>query len=186
MQLMRITRTLCGAGVLTGLLACLPADAKADPIPVQTLTYRVVDDQPAPVETETVSFQRGFYGRGLYGGGFYGRGFYGRGIGFGFGPSYYGYSYYRPYGSFYGAPYYGYSYYRPWALGYSYYRPRYYGYSYYNPAIYGYAYHQPLYYRPFYGSYFGGYSPGYAAPAYHGGTLYHGSFGYGSACCDPY
>lgn len=178
----------CGVVVLGGLSMIPAAAAAGGSVPVQTLTYRVVDDQPAAtqdVEVQQVGYRYGGFRSYGYGYGFRPR--FGLSIGFGYRPSYYGYSYYRPYRSFYRAPYYGYSYYRPRYYGASLFRPRYYGYSYYRPSYYGYSYYRPSiysYYRPLaYGGYYYGSSYPVVVPSF-GGIRYHGSYGYGSACCN--
>ena len=179
---MNTTRTkclFCIAGLLAGILAIPTAEAASHSVPVRTLTHRVVDNQPAAVQT--VGYRIGGYSR--YG--YRSRG--GLSVSIGYSPRYYGY---RSYSSYYRAPYYGHSYYRPRYSSYSYYRAPYYGYSYYRPRYYSYSYYRPVYYgSSYYGSSYYGGSHYYGrtvprvVPSY-GGIRYHGSYGYGSACCN--
>jgi hypothetical protein len=176
---MNTTRTkclFCGVGLLAGMMAIPAAEAASSSVPVRTLTHRVVDNQPAAVQT--VGYRIG--GRSRYGYGYRSRG--GLSVSIGYSPRYYGY---RSYSSSYRAPYYGHSYYRPRYSSYSYYRAPYYGYSYYRPRYYSYSYYRPVYYGSRYsgGSYYYGRSVPYVVPTY-GGVRYHGSYGYGSACCN--
>ena len=170
---MYITQTkflFCGVGLLAGMMAIPTAEAASNSVPIRTLSHRVVDNEPAAVQT--VGYRIGGYSR--YGYGYRPR--IGFSVSIGYRPRYYGY---RSYSSYYRAPYYGYSYYRPRYYGSSDLRAPYYGYSYYRAPVVSYSYYRPVYYG---GSYYGGgYSyrrtGPYVVPSY-GGVRYHGSYGY--------
>ena len=56
---------LCGVGLLTGMMAITTVEAAGGAVPVGTLSYRVVDHQPAQVQT--VGYRIGGYSHYGYG-----------------------------------------------------------------------------------------------------------------------